>query len=209
MRLIGIAAAISLFLSACAAQQSAPEMDDYSSSVRVSPVMPPWLDALQVDLKFSGSASGETRLSMPDSWGPEENLGALVSDLVVRSATGDELTVLRDGSDMTITHAPGQALSVSYTVKQDYDGEPAWGAQRVPGMRPVLQTGFATVIGHTVLQSFGSADVADDLFNVFLPSGAANDLAIFSQPTEDGQTQSLPLDRIRDGIFLIGDFRYA
>lgn len=209
MKSISFFAFSTFILAACASGEALAPAPDTAASIRISPAMPPSLEVLAVNLVFPGSASGETRFSMPGSWGPEENLGDLVSDLVIVGGDGEPLEVAQEGDDLVVRHSPGEELAMSYKVAQDYPGEPAWGVQRVPGMRPALQPDYATLVGHTVLPTFVSPDMADDVFSIFLPAGDGSVHGVFSQPTEGGRTATLPLDIARDGIFLFGRFRHA
>ncbi|HPF23110.1 MAG TPA: hypothetical protein PK417_06515 [Hyphomonas sp.] len=197
------AVGLAVLLASCTTAP-APEISP-PSEIAITPLVSGSLEAVKVELSFTGSASGETILTMPDSWGPEENLGALVHDLTVVDDTGALALPDAEGTRLTLRHTPGIRLSVSYFVEQDYAGEPEWGQQRVPGMRPVLQPDYATLIGHTFLPEIS---VPQD-FALRMGSGDIAGVAVSSQPLRAGVTAPGPLDQLRDSIILIGDFRYA
>jgi predicted metalloprotease with PDZ domain len=202
MRLSAKAAGVAVLLASCTTA-SAPESPSVSE-ITIMPRVSNSLVAVKVELGFIGSATGETVLTMPDSWGPEENLGAMVTAFTALDEAGNRAVMEADSGHFTLQHEPGARLRVSYVVEQDYEGEPKWGVQRVPGMRPVLQPAYATLIGHAILPDIS---VPQD-FALRL-GGDSEGVAVFSRPLQDGATAPQPLNQLRDSIVLMGDFRYA
>ena len=109
------------------------------------------LSVFRGTLQFRGEADGATRIDIPGSWGPEAGLdGQFSAFTVVEAGAPPRPVEARDGH-LDIDHAPGADLTVHYRFAQDYDGLPRWGAQRVPGMRPVTQPDFAVFVGAAAL----------------------------------------------------------
>jgi len=175
-------------------------------TIRLSPTHPDSLSALDVAITFAVPDSGRVRIAFPERWGPEENLGRLVHGLTVYDArSGAPVATESDGRVMILRSRPGRAVTLRYTLRQDTAGEPRWGVQRVPGMRPVMQPDYATLIGHTVLPEIPG--MAFEMVFQDFPAGA---VTAFSRPVDDAhRTAPAPLGRIRDGIVTLGAFRYA
>lgn len=186
----GLAAA---FPGACVAQ-----------SITISPLDDTTLEALKVEIELAGDSDGTTQLTLPGNWGPESGLENLFSGFAATSAGSGPVGLTIFGNDVELTHAPGASLTFSYEVRQDYVGEPQWGVQRVPGMRPVLQPDYATLIGHTWLPNLENAAVFC-LAVEGLPPGKAG----FSLPLEDGKSEPASLETLKDTILVLGDFRLA
>ena len=207
-RLLAIPLAI---LSACAPApfgQVAPAPPD---RIVIEPLRVGSLDSLRVTYDLLGSATGATTLSFPENWGPEGDLVGLRSGLTAVDCDGVRPVVLtHDGATVILRHREGARLEVSYVIAQDYRGEPRWEDHRVPGMRPVLQPDYATVIGATVFPAVAPhADGTERRFRMAfegLPDGAA--LAL-SQPLYGGTTRPLRQDEISGAVLTLGAFRYA
>jgi len=163
------------------------------------------LETLRIGLTIDGDADGETVFRFPDAWGPQQALGNLVSDRAAfDAATGAALRATGTGAIFTVAHLPGQAITLSYTVRQDYEGLPQWGVQRLPGMRPVLQRDHASLIGHTFLPSVDGRDPDVRIQFDDIPGNAA-----FSQPSPEGISAPVALSMAQDSIYALGAFSVA
>lgn len=107
------------------------------------------LDHLDVEIRLTGDADGETRLKLPDEWGGESELWKHVSGFAIQGAR-----VAEDGPTWRIlSHAPNRPLVVRYRVNSAYDKDPAVG-QESHTYRPVLRPAWFSVLGYAVLPDF-------------------------------------------------------
>lgn len=200
--------AAAALMAACASGPSgarAPADPQLPGTLAISPLDAESLDRIRIDLTLPADADGETVFRFPDNWGPDENLGQLVSHRTVTDpATGNPLPTNMEAGRLTITSPPGQALRVSYHIQQDYPGLPQWGVQRMPGMRPVLQPEYASLIGHTFLPSVEGRDPAIRVVLTGFPGGAA-----FSQPSPEGVSAPIPLSTAQDSVYALGAYHFG
>ncbi|WP_081811470.1 hypothetical protein [Hyphomonas beringensis] len=203
-----ISVATAALLSACATGTpvSAPAQAPLpSETLSFSPVSADSLETVRIDLTLPADTDGETVFLFPEAWGPDEDLGQLVSNRAVFDpATGDALPAQMDGNRVTVRAAPEQMIQLSYDIHQDYQGLPQWGVQRMPGMRPVLQPAYASLIGHTILPSVEGRDPALQVTFTGFPLGAA-----FSQPAPDGISAPIPLSTAQDSLYAFGAYRFG
>ena len=120
-----------LALAGCASLPPQPDRDDRAAAqlgvLSLGTVQPGRFEAITVRLDLPASAAGSV-LSFPESWGPEENLSQLRGNLATRGL--ERLP----GEGEAYRVAPGGGW-ITYTVAQDYGGEPDWETHRLPGMR--------------------------------------------------------------------------
>ncbi len=97
----------------------APDVDYTFAIAERDPIV------VSATLRCAGAKSGTTVLR-PQGGGPMEDPAAEIRDLSVADATGAEIEVTKsgDGSWM-ISHAPGAALTVEWTLLQEEDREPS------------------------------------------------------------------------------------
>ncbi|TPW07275.1 MAG: trypsin-like serine protease, partial [bacterium] len=105
------------------------------------------LQAIGITMSFEGESDGETILALPDEWGGEESLWRGLSAFQVQPPSA-RLSAGADSAHLAIRHAPGDRLTVSYRVHQDWPGEPAAGEDN--SYRPVVQPGYFHLIGHAI-----------------------------------------------------------
>ncbi len=192
-------------LSACTTLEAQQAHADPVNTLEFAPADADDLSRVTITFTLTGDADGETVFLFPDSWGPDEDLGALVSGRsAADTATGAPLPIATTGPSVTVTHAPSQRIRLRWTVAQDYDGLPQWGVQRMPGMRPVLQPTYASLIGHTVLPSVEGRDPEVTVSFDHIPTGAA-----LSQPSPGGTSAPLPLSTAQDSIYALGAYSFA
>lgn len=196
------------FLSACANGPSmpAPHVNAPApGTLAISPVQVGHLDRIRIDLTLAADMDGETVFLFPERWGPDENLGQLVSHRTVTDpVTGLPVPSETDDGRITVASPPGQILRLSYQVQQDYQGLPQWGVQRMPGMRPVLQPDYASLIGHTFLPSVEGRDPEIEVTLADFDQGAA-----FSQPTRSDTSAAMPLSTAQDSVYALGAFQFG
>jgi len=189
-------------LSACATLEAPHANAAPVNTLEFAPADADDLSRVTITFTLTGDADGETIFHFPDSWGPDENLGALVSGRsAADTTTGTLLPIATNGPSVTVTHAPSQRIRLRWTVAQDYDGLPQWGVQRMPGMRPVLQPIYASLIGHTVLPSVEGRDPEVIVSFDRVPTGAA-----FSQPSPDETSAPILLSTAQDSIYALGAY---
>lgn len=201
----GLLAAVLIALSACATTAATSAKADPVDTLLFAPEEADDLSRISITFTLEGDTDGETIFDFPERWGPDDNLGALISGRsAADAATGAPLPIATNGPSVTVNHAPGQRIRLSWTVAQDYDGLPQWGVQRMPGMRPVLQPAYASLIGHTFLPSVEGRDPDVSISFDRIPTGAA-----FSQPAPDGTSAPIPLSTAQDSIYALGAYSFA
>ncbi len=180
-------------LALAAAQQTA-----LPNSVSVSRTGEDW-STVTLTLGFDAEAGDSLALRFPEQWGPAENLTQLVSEVRVSGPDGP-LAFERAGASLSVTALPAGPIEVRYDIAQDYEGEPQWGAQRLPGMRPVLQPDYAFFAGGAVLPDF---EGAINEVRVSLPEDGA-----FNRPVDEaGESAPLSYTALTNGLFAFGAFR--
>ncbi len=102
---------------------------------------------VRITVACAGSASGETRFALGESWGGVDHPEAEIHDLVARDDAGHSLRVdhARDTAVWIVTHARGEHVTLSYAVVATQAVEPS------TDHRPVVQAGLVHLIGPTVL----------------------------------------------------------
>jgi len=131
--------------------QSAPDRIDYT----LTPVITDGaLTAVQYDLRFRGEADGETSISLPESWGGQNELWRGIDRLEVVS--GGELRAGEGPARRLLTHRPNATVHLRYRVIQDFDGAP--NAQQGNAYRPVIQPGYFHLIGEASIVTPTDAD---------------------------------------------------
>jgi predicted metalloprotease with PDZ domain len=191
-------------LTACASAPHVTPMPEAANELHVSARDGQTLAELEIVLLVSGDDDGETVFRFPENWGPEENLGKLRHGLsAIDAETGAPLAMSESGPQVAITHSPGQRIKLSWTLRQDYTGLPQWGVQRVPGMRPVLQPDYASVIGQTVLPSIDGRDPDVIVRLDGVPGGGA-----FSLPLIDAASAPVALSVARDSLYALGAYTF-
>jgi len=111
--------------------------------------------AISIELRFRGSASGETTLQLPNEWGGKDKLYQALSDFSVR---GKGATVSQGPKPelKLIRHAPNASLQVRYQVNPADEG-PARGGNPY---RPTILPQHVLLLGETVFAS--PVETADD-----------------------------------------------
>jgi predicted metalloprotease with PDZ domain len=182
-----------MLLALTAAQQTALPRE-----VSITKAHEDW-STVTITLDFQTEAGDAIGLNFTRSWGPAENLTELVSNVRVNGPDG-VLPHTLDGAALTVPALPEGPVSVSYDIAQDYEGEPQWGVQRMPGMRPVLQADYAYFAGGAVLPDF-DAPVGE--VSVSLPDGGA-----FNRPVDaEGRSAPVSYAALSNGLFAFGAFR--
>jgi predicted metalloprotease with PDZ domain len=191
-------------LTACTSAPHATPIPDAANELHVSARDGQTLTELEIVLLVAGDDDGETVFRFPENWGPEENLGRLRHDLsAIEAEAGAPIEISESGPEVSVTHAPGQRIKLSWTLRQDYAGLPQWGVQRVPGMRPVLQPDYASIIGHTVLPSIDGRDPDVVVRLDGSPGGSA-----FSQPLINAASSPVALSVARDSLYALGAYSF-
>ena len=163
--------------------------------------------AFDVTLRFRGEEDGETGILLPSEWGPEAGLDRQFSDFGIIEADGEPRPVEAAGGRIDVVHAPGAWLTLHYRFAQDYDGLPSWEQQRVPGMRPVTQPGFAVFVGAA---AFVHPEMsADDTLTYTVRADVDGSPVEISSSLGEGmaiETGALTPASFLDTLWLFGDF---
>jgi predicted metalloprotease with PDZ domain len=100
--------------------------------------------AYRVSVTFAGDADGSTNILLPNEWGGQQELFRAIRNLSVSKGT-----TLADSDKpfvKTLTHQPGQKITVTYEISQDFQG-PLTNAVRY---RPVTDAIYIHWIGNAV-----------------------------------------------------------
>jgi predicted metalloprotease with PDZ domain len=104
------------------------------------------LEALAIEIRFTGEADGETGLNLPDSWGGKTELYQGIRDLTVDGAAS--ITAPAPAKRI-VRHKPGADLIVRYRVVQYWPGVPSVTGDNE--YRPIVQPGYFHVLGNAVI----------------------------------------------------------
>lgn len=124
-----------LAASAVVALAKAPDL-----AITVEPAGP----AYRISVSFAGDADGSTTIRLPNEWGGQHELFKAIRNVSV--SKGTTLTDTDKPFVKTITHQPGQKITVIYEIAQDFQG-PLKNAVRY---RPVTDTNYIHWIGNAV-----------------------------------------------------------
>lgn len=131
-------------LAACACvgcADAAPPASDEAAYVVTPEVRDGALQDLALTLSFRADRSGVTRVDLPSSWGGVERLYGAVHDIM---ATGAQVR-MQGPAVVVLNSAPGAKVTLSYKVRQDFDGDLTAG-HGAP-YRPVTRPKWFTAVG--------------------------------------------------------------
>ncbi|ANP46636.1 hypothetical protein [Candidatus Viadribacter manganicus] len=194
MRLIvqAIATAGALLLCLGAA---APPRIDYT----LTPLMQDGaLNAVQIDLSFTGERDGESDIRLPDSWGGQNELWRAIEGLEIVSGA----SAIRNGEEANqrvLTHRPNARIHLRYRVIQDWDGAPRAEIGNV--YRPTVQPTYFHLIGNAFMVTPGAA-----------PNESRVRFRVRNLPRDwnyasDLEHDDLRLDEVWSSVVVGGDFR--
>jgi predicted metalloprotease with PDZ domain len=157
----------------------------------------------RVTIAFRGDTSGTTMLNLPNEWGGQSELFKSLRELRSENAT---ITDTDKPYVKSLKHRPGQPITVSYLIAQDYQG-PYRNAVRY---RPVATAEYIHWIGNTVFAVPAwddSAQVTAELDWRNFPSSwtIANSFGVSSRK----QRFNGRLGDFLSGLFVAGDFRVS
>ncbi len=124
-------------LSAAASAAGAAEPIRYTVTPELSPE---GVAALKVEMRFTGDADGRTDVMLPSDWSGATQLWRAVHDVEAQGAE-----VQRRQAELSLRHRPRAEVSVSYRVRQDFEGRPS--ARGGPPFRAITQPDWFTVLG--------------------------------------------------------------
>ena len=113
-----------------------------SASLKIT--VEPAAAVYRVNVTFAGDADGTTNVLLPNEWGGQQELYKAVRNISV--SNGATLADTDKPFVKTISHKPGQRITVSYEIAQDFSG-PLKNAVRY---RPVTDANYIHWIGNTV-----------------------------------------------------------
>lgn len=156
--------------------------------------------ALQVTLKFAGSADGTTYLSLPDEWAGEKGLYRYLHNITVNGAA------LREGStaaQRVLKHKPNAPIVVKYSVRpvanevrREKSGN---------DYRPVIAGSYFHVLGDTFIISPSSVDgrarARFKMLGLLARHSFASDLE------HQHAARELTMDDLLESVLVGGDFR--
>ena len=167
-------------------------------------VEPAGANRYRVSVTFDGDSSGRTEIRLPNEWGGQTELYKAISGLSISAATA-KLEHGNEPHKKAITHSPGEKLTLTYFISQDFQG-PLKNAVRY---RPVTEPKYIHWIGSTVWVLPAWED-ADDVKAEFewkdLPS-SWNYAHSFGAAARK-QRVDAEFDDLRSSLFVAGDFRF-
>ncbi|WP_296820755.1 hypothetical protein [Brevundimonas sp.] len=111
------------------------------------------LRGVEISLAFVGDRDGRTEVRLPEAWSGAAGLGR---DIIDVRAEGAE--VRRDGARLTLRHARGADVRLSYVVAPDWIGPQRAGIERP--YRPTVTADWFTLVGWTVFARIEGRDDA-------------------------------------------------
>lgn len=159
------------------------------------------LQALDVEVRFIGDASGTTNLAFAEQWAGERDLGRWARDMRVDGARAVEHP---QSGLWRIRAAPGAALVARYRVVSAYDSDPEAGD--VKQAWPIIRPGWFYVVGESLF-AVPRPEVDAPATFVWRGEGSglrfASDLQHLSSPTGRGARPGTVGD-VRQSIALGG-----
>ncbi|MGE0742881.1 MAG: hypothetical protein AB7O98_16195 [Hyphomonadaceae bacterium] len=154
------------------------------------------LQAVQVDLEFTGNPDGQTALRLPSSWGGRDELWRSIEGLAV--IAGGTMRATDQPYARVLAHRPNARLHIRYRIVQDFEGAP--NAEQGNAYRAVIQPNYFHFIGSAAL-------VAPDVNLASLVRVRTRNLPRGWAFASDLQHAGLNLGRINPSITVGGDFR--
>ena len=159
----------------------------------------------KVSVTFIGDSTGRSEILLPNEWGGQKGLYKAISGLSVSPADAR----IADGSEphrKTIIHKPGERLTITYFLSQDFQG-PLRNAIRY---RPVTEPKYIHWIGSTVW-ILPAWEETDDVTGEFewkdLPL-SWNHAHSFGAATRK-QRVNAKFEYLRSSLYVAGDFRFV
>jgi predicted metalloprotease with PDZ domain len=101
---------------------------------------------LNVQLRFNGDVDGETEIALPNNFGSTQKLHRCIQKF---TCTSKPQAILFDIDTLfvRIYHAPGQELTISYDIVQDF---PIKSLNSTFALRPIIQEEYFHVLGNSL-----------------------------------------------------------
>lgn len=155
------------------------------------------LTAVQVDLRFTGEADGETQLELPNSWGGQEKLWRELAGLEVIS--GATISAGDGPAARVLRHAPAVPIHLRYRVLQNWkEGAPS--ANDGNPYRPIIQPKYFHLIGNA---AFVVPEIEQDVSASIRVDGLPEGWSFAS----DLEHAGLKLGQVKSSINVGGDYR--
>ena len=190
-----------LFITALALGSSAFAK---AKDIRIA-VEPAGANRYKISITFIGDTTGRSEILLPNEWGGQKELYKAISGLSVSPAD----VRIADGSEpyrKTINHKPGEKLTITYFLSQDFQG-PLRNAARY---RPVTEPAYIHWIGGTVwiLPAWEETDDVTGEFEWKALPLSWNYAHSFGAAVRK-QRINAEFDDLRSSLFVAGDFRFV
>jgi len=160
--------------------------------------------AYRVSVTFTGEADGSTDIRLPNEWGGQQELFKAIRNVSV--SKGATLSETDKPFLRSITHQPGQRITVTYEIAQDFQG-PLTNAIRY---RPVTDAQYVHWIGNTVwVLPEWDEQVDNDVSIEWKGFPKTWTVANSFASTRRKQKFQAKLPELLSAIFVAGDFRIA
>lgn len=196
MKMLGRTLSLSLLLLAAALTATAKP---HELKISVEPAGP---SAYRVAITFAGDLDGATNLVLPNEWGGQRDLFNAIRNLTV--SKGVTLADTDKPYLKTLRHQPGQKVTVTYEIAQDFQGR----LKNAIRYRPVIDASYIHWIGNTVwaLPEWEEQDVNDVQIEW---KGFPKTWKIANSFSTGMRNQKMraKIPELRSAIFVAGDFR--
>jgi predicted metalloprotease with PDZ domain len=158
----------------------------------------------RVSVTFAGDADGTTNILLPNEWGGQQELYKTIRNISV--SNGATLADTDKPFIKTVSHKPGQKITVSYEIAQDFTGPP----KNAVRYRPVTDTNYIHWIGNTVwVLPDWDDQIETDISIDWKGFPKAWTIANSFGTSEKKQRFTAKLPELRSAIFVAGDLRLS
>lgn len=190
------------FFSGFALQATAQNQLMYS----LQPTYPEKGSRLIVKLELQTLAQKNTQLFVPTIWG-ENRASEVFQSLKIK---GGKLAVNADSTEVTITHAPGQKITLTYVFMDEYDMDSAFTNENY--YNPAVRRNFLTFFTNSVLFAVKDAihPYTDCTINVkAIERMHGTVVSSFGKPDKNGNLylKNVRNEEVQNGILVSGDYR--
>lgn len=154
------------------------------------------VDAVSVELRFKGSATGTTVLDLPKEWGGKTKLYEALSDFSVVGGNS-RIQPGNEPSERVVHHRAGAALRIQYIVHHADEG----GARQGNPYRPIISASRLQLLGSTIFVAPHRTDDGDPVMVVL--KGFPTNWTVAS----DLERSGLTFKDLQSSIIVAGDFR--
>lgn len=175
-------------------------------SYTLEPTYPEKGSRLIVKLELQTFQQKSTQLFVPTIWG-ENRASEVFQSLKIK---GGKFTVNADSTEIAITHAPGQKITLTYVFMDEYDMDSAFTSENY--YNPAVRRHFLTFFTNSVLFAVKDAvhPYSDCTINVkAIERMRGSVVSSFGKPDKSGNLylKNVRNEEVQNGILVSGDYR--